>query len=103
MDVYQWILRLIPEWLLFVMALAAGIGYLWRAGLGQYVPTTPWVLRVRGIVLVVLVAPFYWMIWRVDMPLGQMRAMSRVIFFALFLSMLVAHVRVYQIRHRYGV
>lgn len=93
-EIYTLILRLLPEWLLILLATISGIGYLWR---GLHVPLFPppgWVLIVRAIVLLSLVVPFYLIIASGEPNIIQARAMSRVIFFSLIISQILGHVQV---------
>lgn len=99
MDVYGVILRCLPEWLLVVLAVSSGAGYVWRGRMYPSVPPPQWVLYVRGIVLLCLVAPFYVVILT-DVPLVQARAMSRVMYCVLIGSQLIGHVQVWLVVRR---
>jgi hypothetical protein len=93
-NVYALILVLIPEMLLVALAVVSGIGYIWRGYRAPTVPAPGWVLFVRAIILLILVAPFYFIISYGDIPLTQARAMSRVGYLSLFLSQIIGHVQV---------
>lgn len=93
-NVYSIILVLIPEILLVSLAVVSGMGYIWRGYRAPTVPPPGWVLFIRAIILLVLVAPFYFIVSYGDIELIQARAMSRVGYLSLFISQIIGHVQV---------
>ena len=96
LDIYKTVEKIISEPLLLVLAMAAGIGYIWRVRNCPNLPVSEYLLFIKVIVIFVMIVPFYMVIWRNEyMPLVQGIAMSRSIFLALLSLMIANHIDIF--------
>lgn len=96
MNFYELVLYVVSEEFLIVLGVIGSLGYLWRGRHAFLIPVSPWIYNIKAMVWGIIFIPFYAIINLYDIPLLQARAMSRILFVAILLSIITSHVNIYR-------